>query len=70
MPSQGELSEPFVTDNGGWILDVFGLNIHDPVKLENDINQLPGVITVGIFAQRKADILLVGGSSGVRRLTF
>ena len=70
LPSQGELSEPFVTDNGGWILDVFGLNIHDPVKLENDINQLPGVITVGIFAQRKADILLVGGSSGVRRLTF
>ena len=70
LPKQEKLSEPFVTDNSGWILDVSGLHIHDPVKLENEINQIPGIITVGIFAQRKADVLLVGGSSGVTRLTF
>ncbi|MCE5232631.1 MAG: ribose-5-phosphate isomerase RpiA [Mizugakiibacter sp.] len=49
-----------VTDNGNWILDVHGLAIVDPVGLERDLNQLAGVVTVGLFAQRPADVVLVG----------
>jgi ribose 5-phosphate isomerase A len=60
--------EGFVTDNGNHILDVHGLTIVDPLELEQRFNQLPGVVTVGVFANRPADILLVGTSSGVRRL--
>lgn len=63
-------SEPFVTDNGGWILDIAGLSITDPVKLESQINQIAGVITVGLFAKEKADVLLVSNATGVSRLTF
>ena len=63
-------SQPFVTDNGGWILDVAGLRITDPIALEAQINQIAGVITVGLFAREKADILLVSNASGVNRLTF
>ena len=63
-------SQPFVTDNGGWILDVAGLRIVDPIALETQINQIAGVITVGLFAKEKADILLVSKASGVNRLTF
>ena len=63
-------SEPFVTDNGGWILDIAGLSITDPVKLESQINQIAGVITVGLFAKEKADVLLVSNTTGVSRLTF
>ena len=63
-------SQPFVTDNGGWILDVAGLRIADPIALESQINQIAGVITVGLFAKEKADILLVSNASGVNRLTF
>ena len=53
-----------VTDNGNWILDVHGLRIADPVGLERALNQIPGVVTVGLFAQRPADIVIV---DGVRR---
>ena len=49
-----------VTDNGNWILDVHGLRIDAPVDLEREINQLAGVVTVGLFAQRPADIVLIG----------
>lgn len=49
-----------VTDNGNWILDVHGLRITDPVGLESALNQIAGVVTVGLFAQRAADIVLVG----------
>jgi len=49
-----------VTDNGNWILDVHGLRIADPVGLERDLNQIAGVVTVGLFAQRAADIVLIG----------
>lgn len=49
-----------VTDNGNWILDVHGLRITDPTTLERDLNQVAGVVTVGLFAQRRADIVLVG----------
>ena len=57
--------EGVVTDNGNHILDVHGLDIHDPVALEGEINQLAGVVTVGLFARRPADVLLVGTASGV-----
>jgi ribose 5-phosphate isomerase A len=63
-------SQPFVTDNGGWILDVAGLRITNPLALEAQLNQIAGVITVGLFAKEKADILLVSNASGVSRITF
>ena len=63
-------SEPFVTDNSAWILDVAGLQITNPLALETQINQIAGVITVGLFAKEKADILLVSNASGVSRIAF
>ena len=57
--------EGVVTDNGNHILDVRNLAIPDPVALEGEINQLAGVVTVGLFARRPADVLLVGTPSGV-----
>ena len=58
----------FVTDNGNHILDVHNLSIPNPLEVENRLNQIPGVVTVGIFAQRHADVLLVGGENGVREI--
>jgi ribose 5-phosphate isomerase A len=58
----------YITDNGNQILDVQGLAITDPVALEAALNQIPGVVTVGLFAQRPADVLLVGGDDGVQQL--
>ncbi len=55
----------YVTDNGNHILDVQGLAITDPPALESAINQIPGVVTVGLFAERPADLLLVGTDQGV-----
>ena len=49
-----------VTDNGNWIIDVHGWQIADPVALETELNQLAGVVTVGLFARRPADVVLVG----------
>jgi len=49
-----------VTDNGNWILDVHGLHIEDPLKLESEWNQITGVVTVGLFAHRPADVVVVG----------
>jgi len=63
-------TQPFVTDNGGWILDVAGLKISNPLLMESQINQIAGVITVGIFAKEGADILLVSNKDGISRLTF
>jgi ribose 5-phosphate isomerase A len=57
--------EGVVTDNGNHILDVRNLAIADPVALEGEINQLAGVVSVGLFARRPADVLLVGTPSGV-----
>ncbi len=57
--------ENFVTDNGNEIIDIHNLDIVDPVQLENDLNQIPGVVTVGIFARRNADVLLIAGEHGV-----
>ncbi|MCP5413779.1 MAG: ribose-5-phosphate isomerase RpiA [Chromatiaceae bacterium] len=56
--------ENFVTDNGNLILDVHGLEIMEPMKLETQINQLAGVVTVGIFAHRPADVLILGTPNG------
>jgi ribose 5-phosphate isomerase A len=58
------------TDNGGRILDVRGLTISEPLALESEINQWPGVVSVGIFARNKADICLLGTAEGVRTLRF
>nr|WP_283254786.1 ribose-5-phosphate isomerase RpiA [Luteimonas galliterrae] len=49
------------TDNGNWVLDVHGLAIVDPVAMERELNQIPGVVSVGLFAQRPADVVIVGG---------
>lgn len=57
--------EQCVTDNGNQILDVHGLEILDPPSLERDLNQIAGVVTVGLFAQRPADLLLIGNDRGV-----
>ena len=59
-----------VTDNGCPIIDVRGLRINDPLAMETEINQWPGVVSVGIFARHKASLCLLGTAHGVRTLTF
>jgi ribose 5-phosphate isomerase A len=59
--------EKVVTDNGNHILDLHDMRITDPVALENTINQITGVVTVGLFAARPADVVILGGTQGVRR---
>lgn len=61
---------PLVTDNGQHILDVTGLQITDPMAFESDVNQWPGVVTVGVFAHQKASVCLLGTPDGVKTLTF
>jgi ribose 5-phosphate isomerase A len=63
-------NDAFITDNGGELIDVAGLQITDPVALETQINQIVGVVAVGLFAQRGADVCLLGTSEGVKKLTF
>lgn len=63
------LRENFTTDNGNLILDVHNLKIMDPVTLEHELNDIPGIVTVGIFAIRPADVLLLGTKDGVKTLT-
>ncbi len=60
--------EGFTTDNGNQVLDVRNLSILDPVRLESELNQIPGIVTVGLFARRPADRLLLGGPDGVRTI--
>jgi ribose 5-phosphate isomerase A len=60
--------EGFVTDNGNVILDIHGLSIVDPVKLETELNNIVGVVTNGLFAARKADVVLLGTPNGVEML--
>ena len=62
------LRSGFTTDNENVILDVHGLSIVDPVTLETTINQIAGVVTVGLFARRGADVILLGTDTGVRKL--
>jgi ribose 5-phosphate isomerase A len=60
--------QDFVTDNGNHIIDVHNLKIVNPIELETRFNQIAGVVTVGIFANRPADILLIGGAAGVKTI--
>ena len=68
LGGQPEWHMGFTTDNGNLVLDVHGLAIVDPVGLETTINQIPGVVTVGLFARRGADAILVGTPQGVKSI--
>ena len=70
LGGQPKLREGFTTDNGNIILDVQGLQIMNPVELEAILNQMPGVVTNGLFARRGADVLLLGTSNGVQTITL
>ena len=63
------LREGFTTDNGNLVLDVRGMTLVDPPRIEAEINQIAGVVTNGIFARRPADVLLLGEEKGVRTLS-
>jgi ribose 5-phosphate isomerase A len=62
--------QPLVTDNGQHLLDVSGLTLSEPLRFENEVNQWPGVVTVGVFAHQKADVCLLGTAHGVRTMRF
>lgn len=62
--------QPLVTDNGQHILDVTGLQIQDPLAFEQEVNQWPGVVTVGVFANQRAHVALVGSAVEVKTLTW
>ena len=68
LGGQPELRQGFTTDNGNLILDVYGLNILDPLELETEINNIAGVVTNGLFAHRGADVLLLGTAAGVKTM--
>ncbi|WP_157264640.1 ribose-5-phosphate isomerase RpiA [Azohydromonas aeria] len=70
LGGEATLRPGVLTDNGNPILDVRGLRITDPLALETEINQWPGVVTVGIFARHKAQVCLLGTAEGVKTLTF
>ncbi|MFN7445296.1 MAG: ribose-5-phosphate isomerase RpiA [Curvibacter sp.] len=65
-----EDGQPLVTDNGQHLLDVTGLQIHDPLAFESEVNQWPGIVTVGVFAHQRAQVCLLGTRSGVQKLAF
>lgn len=65
-----EYREGFVTDNGNVILDVRHLDLVNPVEMEDRINRIPGVVTVGIFGRRKADLVLAASDTGVKRIAL
>jgi ribose 5-phosphate isomerase A len=68
LGGQPEWRMGFTTDNGNLILDVRGLSIMNPVELETTLNQIPGIVTVGLFARRGANVILVGTAAGVKAL--
>ncbi len=70
LGGQPRLRAGVLTDNGCPIIDVRGLVIADPAALEAEINQWPGVVSVGIFARRRASVCLLGTAAGVRTMTF
>jgi ribose 5-phosphate isomerase A len=70
LGGEPRLREGYVTDNGNIILDVHGLGIARPREFETTINQLPGVVTVGLFAHRGADVALVGTATGVQEQAY
>ncbi|MEJ4045462.1 ribose-5-phosphate isomerase RpiA [Erwinia sp. SLM-02] len=69
LGGQPEYRQDVVTDNGNLILDVYNFKILDPIALEVAINALPGVVTVGLFAARGADVALIGTADGVKTIT-
>ncbi|HEB87011.1 MAG TPA: ribose-5-phosphate isomerase RpiA [Gammaproteobacteria bacterium] len=69
LGGQPVLREDFTTDNGNVILDVHNMEIMEPVKLEQSLNNIPGIVTNGLFALRPADVLLLGTEDGVKTLT-
>ncbi len=66
----GKVREGVTTDNGNIIVDVTGLTITQPAQFESDINQIPGVVTVGVFARNRAQVCLLGTPEGVKTLDF
>ncbi len=68
LGGQPQWRENFETDNGNWILDVHNLDLVDPVATEKLINDIPGVVTCGLFAVRPADLVLVAGKNGVTKV--
>jgi ribose 5-phosphate isomerase A len=68
MGGQPELRQDFITDNGNVILDVHNMDLVDPVAVEKQLNNLPGVVTVGLWALRPADIVLMATPTGVIKL--
>ena len=68
MRAQPVWRENYVTDNGNHVLDVHDLHITNPLEMETRLNQIPGVLTVGLFAHRPADVLLIADDSGVRTM--
>ncbi|HEY5801776.1 MAG TPA: ribose-5-phosphate isomerase RpiA [Burkholderiaceae bacterium] len=66
----GKDGQPYVTDNGGHLIDVAGLAIDDPLSLESRIDGIVGVICSGLFARRGADVCLLGAKDGVQTLVF
>jgi ribose 5-phosphate isomerase A len=70
LGGQATLRAGVRTDNGHPVLDVRGLSIDDPLALEAEINQWPGVVTVGIFARHRAQVALIGTPAGVETVTF
>jgi ribose 5-phosphate isomerase A len=70
LGGQPRLRAGITTDNGGALVDVHGLQITDPAGLEAEINQWPGVVSVGIFARNRAHVCLLGTTRGVQTLTF
>lgn len=69
LGGQPVLREGFTTDNGNVILDVHNMEIMEPTKLEQSLNNIPGIVTNGLFALRPADVLLLGTEDGVKTLT-
>jgi ribose 5-phosphate isomerase A len=68
LGGQPEWRENCTTDNGNWILDVHNMDLVDPVATEQKINNIPGVVTCGLFAIRPADLVLIAGDTGISRL--
>jgi ribose 5-phosphate isomerase A len=68
LPGRPVWRQACITDNGNHILDVHDLSIENPVTLERDLNQIAGVVTVGLFAVRPADVLILCGDEGLRTL--
>jgi ribose 5-phosphate isomerase A len=62
--------EGVATDNGNVLLDVHHLPLTDPLRMETAINQIAGVVTVGLFAHRRADVILIAGNDGIKTLTI